>query len=119
MPAGSRQVASSDSSPIEEISSQTGIAFDNSLIFRDENANFKRQEERPRNRELVDYPGSSETFATIFEEVNNGGGSESANNSRRSGFAGLLARAINVYEATAKTIHGQEDVRGASVSLTL
>jgi len=117
--AGPRSVASSDSSPIEETSPQGGIPFDNSLVFRDEEAGHKRQDGRSRNRDLVEYSGSSQAFATIFEEVNRGVHSEGVNRPRDKGFTGLVARAITVYEATSRTIHGQAEVRGASVSLTL
>lgn len=117
--AGARHVASPDSSPVEETSPQAGIPFGNSHVFQDEEAGSKRQDNRSRSRDLVDYSGSGQAFATIFEEVNQGIASEDVKRTRDKGFAGLVARAITVYEATSRTIHGQAEVRGASVSLTL
>ncbi|MHA1598091.1 MAG: hypothetical protein ACTSV1_05150 [Alphaproteobacteria bacterium] len=118
-PAGPRQLSGSDLSPIEETSPQGGIDFANSHVFKDEQAGDNRRQDRPRNRNLVEYSGSSQTFASIFEEVNQGGTPEDVKRGKNKSFAGLLARAINVYEATSRTIHGQNETRGTTVSLNL
>lgn len=115
-----RHMGASDSTPIEETSPQDGVSFSNSHVFQDEDAAHKRDDDSAHKRGLVEYSGPSQNFASIFEEVNRGGASDDVNRSRKNGgFTDMLARAITVYEATSRTIHGHEDMRGTSVSLTL
>ena len=65
----------------------------------------------------VEYAGSSQTFASIFEDT--AASSGSVQKARSKGFANLIARAISTYETNVQIIHGTTDPRGTTLSLTL
>jgi len=121
LPGGPRSVATVDASPVEELVAQGNVSFDDSLLFQDSPANNRRKSEHTQNKTtLVDYAGSSRTFASIFEE---GQSVETSSTSSRSGkkrvFASLVARAINIYESNNRVIHGEVPRRGVALSLSL
>lgn len=114
---GPRTVASADASPIEETSAQEGVLFNDALLFQDEELADHRRRDSSNGAPLVEYAGSSQTFAAIFE--NSEATTGNAQQVRSRGFANLVARAIDVYETNVKIIHGTTEPRGSTLSLTL
>jgi len=116
---GPRSVATSDASPIDEISSQAGVAFDDSLLFRDDNTEEKKNDDHAQARSLIEYPGSSETFASIFKEVNPTADEKSQAPAKTGLFSTLVVRAINIYETNSRIISGELEPRGSHLSIYL
>jgi hypothetical protein len=116
---GPRSVASGDATPIEATNAQDGVLFNDALLFQDgEPYNRQRRENAPANQ-VAEYAGSSQTFASIFQEGNATGPSGDAQKNRSRGFASLIARAINTYETNFQVIQGAGNARGSTISLTL
>lgn len=114
---GVRSVASSDSAPIEELNAQDSVLFNDALLYQEEDdANRKRR--NGQRDAIVEYAGTSQTFAAVFEE-SNARGTGDVQQVRSRGFANLVARAINIYEANVRVIQGTEQQRGANLSMTL
>jgi hypothetical protein len=114
---GPRSVASSDASQIEATNAQDGVLFNDALLFQDRETTERRGSDNSQGNHLVEYAGSSQTFASIFEDTAaSSGGVQKA---RSKGFANLVARAITTYETNVEIIHGTTDPRGSTLSLTL
>jgi hypothetical protein len=116
---GLHTVSSSDSSPVEETASigQDGVLFNDALLQQQED---QTKYSRGNNRQLaaiVEYAGSSQTFATIFENVDATSGE--GQRARSKGFANLVTRAIDIYEANVRLIHGTDVPRGTNLSMSL
>jgi len=117
---GPRSVASADASPIEETRTQTGVLFNDALLFQDDDTAHSRERGNSQgNNNLVEYAGSSQTFASIFQEGNSTGSAGNVQTVRSKGFANLVTRAINIYETNVQVIHGTTEPRGTTLSMTL
>ena len=116
---GLHTVSSSDISPVEETGSiaQDSVLFNDALLYQQED---ETRQGRGRSRQVsafVDYAGSSQMFANIFEDID--ARSDKIKNSRSKGFANLVARAIDTYETNIQLIRGTDVPRGAKLSMRL
>ena len=102
--AGLRNVGASEATPVDELNSQTNVAFDDSLLFHDDAANDKKEEDHQQGGTLIEYLGSSETFASIFKEVNPTADGKDGAPAKTGLFTTLVTRAINVYETNSRII---------------
>ncbi|MBC8268176.1 MAG: hypothetical protein H8E36_05465 [Rhodospirillaceae bacterium] len=114
---GPRSVASADSAQIEATNAQDGVLFNDALLFQDRETTDRRGGDNSQGNHRVEYAGSSQTFASIFEDT--AASSGSVQKARSKGFANLIARAITTYETNVQVIHGTTDPRGTTLSLTL
>lgn len=122
-PAGTRSVATVEATPIEEVSPKAGVSYEETgFLFQDygQGGRFQDRARGPiRNPLTHGVNATSETFAAIFEinQVPNTGGTGSGLGSAF--VAGLLSKAIDIYESNAKVIAGTEAVRGGTLSINL
>ena len=116
---GLRTVSSSDATPVEETRSidQDGVLFNNALLYQQEDQTEQRRGNNPQASSIVEYAGSSQTFAAIFENMDATSGD--VQRARSKGFANLVARAINTYETNVRIIHGTAEPRGTNLSMSL
>jgi hypothetical protein len=122
-PAGARSVATVDAAPIEEVSPKAGVSYEETgFLFQDygQGGHFQDRNRGPiRNPLTYGVNATSQTFAAIFEVAQatrsggTGGGLGAAF------VAGLLSKAIDIYESNAKVIAGTEAVRGGTLSISL
>lgn len=120
--AGMRNIAMINRMEVEELSPPGSVSFnDAAFMFRDFMAReslARRGDSPPRHPGSFNTP--SQTFAILLESndvagVGGGGGSDRPTH----GFAGLVSRAIGIYEANARIISGPEKALGSSLSLIL
>ena len=120
-PAGMRSVATMESAPIEAMSPQGGVSHDDShFLFQDFGQGRRSQDRHQgpvRNPLIQGVNSTSQTFAAIFE-LNQGINSDGAGGGSGAAFAaGLMSKAINIYESNAKLIASTEAVRGSTISI--
>ncbi|MDP6788475.1 MAG: hypothetical protein QGI13_15250 [Rhodospirillales bacterium] len=119
-PAGTRNVATVGSAPVEALAPSAGISYEDSHFLYQDYGQGRRSQDRNRgpvrNPLAQSVSSTSQTFAAIFEinQATNTGGVSGA-----AFFAGLLFRAIDTYESNAKAIAGTEAVRGGTISVNL
>lgn len=136
MPAGMRNVASTDRSALVESSaSRTGIGFQDSAFlyqgyfgpknFDDEEqqGNGQGYQRRPSTPLLGRLDATSQTFAAVMESQSLRTASligEDGLGSPRA-FANLVAKAIDTYETNARVIRGEGSAvsRGGTLSISL
>lgn len=116
----SRASTATDGAPVEETSAQANVAFDTAMLFQNNAQTGGQKDDSGHKQALVEYPGSSQTFASIMEEsVLASKGRDNGQAARRA-FSGYVTRAINIYESNAKIIHGTgPEPLGSTISLTL
>jgi len=120
-PAGMRSVATVESAPIEAMSPQAGVSYDDSNFLFQDYGQGRRSQDRHRGpvRNLLTrgVNATSQTFAAIFEvsQGTNSGGTGGGSGAAIA--AGLMSRAINIYESNAKVLAGTEAVRGSTISV--
>ena len=116
---GLHTVSSSDASPIEETGSigEDGVLFNDALLYQQEDQTKQGRGNSRQAASFVEYAGSSQMFATIFENVDATSGE--VQRARSKGFANLVARAINTYETNVQLIHGTAVPRGTNLSMML
>lgn len=115
----SRSVASSDSSAVEAVNAQDGVLFNDALMFQDHQPDNRGGNDGSQASQIIEYSGSSQTFAAIFENGNATGPDGDVQLGRSRGFANMIARAINTYETNVQIIRGTSVPRGSTLSLTL
>ena len=82
-----------------------------------QSARDRRQPPPTHHMELLVVP--SQAFSSLLEfQSDNGFNSPSAERSNRQ-FGAIISRAIKTYELNAKVIHGEPEVPGTTISLTL
>ena len=114
---GPSSVVSSDASQIEATNAQDGVLFNDALLFQDRETRDRRGNDNSQRNSLIEYAGSSKTFASIFEDTAASRGD--VQKARSKGFANEFTRAIKTYETNIQIIHGTTDPRGSTLSLTL
>ena len=116
---GLHTVSSSDASPVEETGSigQDGVLFNDALLYQQEDQTEQRRGNNWQATVNVEYAGSTQTFVTIFENVDATSGE--VQRGRSKGVANLVARAIDTYETNVRLIHGTAVPRGTHLSMTL
>ena len=118
-PAGMRSIATVESAPIEAMSPQAGVSYEDShfLDYGQGRRSQDRHRGPVRNPLTQGVNATSQTFAAIFE-LNQGTNSGSTGGGSGAAFvAGLMSKAINIYESNAKVIAGTEAVRGSTISI--
>lgn len=118
--AGMRNIAAVERMAVEEVTSRTGITFnDAAYMYRD----FGREIPRQRENSLPYNPGRfntpSQTFVILFQLNDVSGNAGGGPGDQIKGFAGLVAKAISTYEANARVLSGTENARGSSLSMIL
>jgi len=116
---GPRSVASANATPVEGANAQDGVLFNDALLFQDKDTFDHGRSDNSQGHQLIEHAGSSQTFASIFEEGNASGSGGNIQKDRQKGFANVVARAINTYETNVQVIQGNVDLRGTNLSLTL
>jgi hypothetical protein len=118
-----RSVATVDAAPIEEVSPNAGVSYGQTgFLFQDygQGGDSQGRDRGPvRNPRTQGVNATSQSFAAIFEvgQAANFGG---AGGGLGTAFvAGLLTKAIGIYENNAKVIAGTEAVRGGTLSIRL
>ena len=116
---GLRTITGAEISPVEETGSvgQDGVLFNDALLRQHENNNQNWLNNHRQANKFVDYAGSSQTFANIFEA--NETASRAVQKTRSKGFTNLVARAVKTYEENVRIIQGKADLRGTNLSITL
>ena len=116
---GLHTISSSDISPVEETGSiaQDSVLFNDALLYQQDDQTEHRRGRSRQVSNFVDYAGSSQMFANIFEDVNATGERIQTNRSKR--FANLVARAIDTYETNLLIIRGADFPRGTKISMRL
>ena len=116
---GLHTISSSDITPVEETGSiaQDSVLFNDTLLYQQEDQTKHGRSGGRQVTSFVDYAGSSQMFANIFEDV--GSGSNGIQTGRSRGFANLVARAINTYETNMLIIRGTDSPRGANLNFRL
>jgi hypothetical protein len=116
---GLHTVSSSDASPVEETGSigQDSVLFNDALLYQQEDQTKHGQGKGREASVSIEYAGSSQMFANIFEDVDHRNGE--VQTARSKGFANLVARAIDVYETNIQLIKGTATPRGTNLSLRL
>ncbi len=119
MQGGPRSVASGDGTPVEATNAQDGVLFNDALLFQDDKPHNNGRGNKSQAGRLIEYAGSSQTFASIFQDGNATGTGGDVQNSRKRSFSSLIARAINTYEKNVQVIQGNSDPRGSTISMSL
>ena len=116
---GLRTITGADISPVEETGSvgQDGVLFNDSLLRQHENNNENWLNNHRQANQFIDFAGSSQMFASLFEA--NETVSKTVQINRSKGFTNLVARAIKTYEENVRIIQGTADLRGSKLSITL
>lgn len=119
LPGAPRSVASIDAAPIEETTQQETVLFNDALLYQEERATDERRRRNAQPDIRVEYAGSAQAFAAMFEGVNGDGGGELVPRIRSRDGKTMIAKAINTYETNVRVIHGTADLRGTNLSMTL
>ena len=116
---GLHTISSSDITPVEETGSiaQDSVLFNDALLYQQEDQTEHRRGRSRQVSNFLDYAGSSQMFANIFEDAN--ARSDKIQTSRSKGFANLVARAIDTYETNLLITRGTDFPRGAKLSMRL
>ena len=120
-PTGTRSVATVESAPIEAMRPQAGVSYDDSNFLFQDYGQGRRSQDRHRgplrNPLTQGVNATSQTFAAIFEfsQGTNSGGTGGGSGTAFA--AGLISRAVGIYESNAKVIAGTEPVRGSTISI--
>ncbi len=115
------RVASHGGSSVEELPEGASVSFDNGAFgFRQDaptafDHNGGREQQAPRHR-AGGINAPSQTFAALMESSEGGNG---AGNGVAAPFAGIVAKAISIYETNARIVSGENNILGRSVSLVL
>jgi len=116
---GPRSVASGDGTPVEATNAQDGVLFNDALLFQDSEPHNNARGGNSQAGHFIEYAGSTQTFASIFQDGNATSTGGDVQNSRKRGFTSLIARAINTYEKNVQVIQGNTDPRGSTISMSL
>ena len=116
---GLHTISSSDITPVEETGSiaQDSVLFNDALLYHQEDKTDHRRGSGRQVSNFVDYAGSSQMFANIFEDGE--ARSDRVQTSRSERFPNLVARAIDIYETNILIIRGTDFPRGAKLSMRL
>ena len=118
----STRVASSGH-PVDELQNSVGTSLDSDAFrfHEEDNSLFDHGGNRhARQHQTGIFMAPTQTFAAMFESGGSGrGDDESASNVKTTRFAGLVSKAIAIYENNARIIAGEGNVLGTSVSLVL
>jgi hypothetical protein len=112
-----------ESAPIEGVNSPAGISYeDSNFLFQDYGQGRRSQDRNQgpvRNPQTRGVNAPSQIFAAIFEisQGINAGGTGGVSGPPI--VAGLLSRAIELYETNAKAIADNAAVRGSTISINL
>jgi hypothetical protein len=125
-PAGTRSIATVGSAPIEGVNPPGGISYEDSAFLFQDYSHGRRSQDRNqgpvRNPQTRGVNAPSQMFAAIFEisqgTIAGGTGGTGGGSGTVIG-AGLLSRAIDIYESNTKAIAGNEAVRGSTISVNL
>ncbi len=116
---GPRSVATADAGPIEELNPQDSVLFNDALLYQEDETTDRRRRNSVPGNTIVEHAGTSQTFAAMFEEGNASGTGGNVQIVRSKGFANLVSRAINTYEANVRVIQGTDEPLGSTLSMTL
>jgi len=116
--------SSSSGSSVEELPGGEGVAFDSpSFGHFEESSSFDRRGNGGGNQNFNQQPGGlnapTQAFAAMLEA---GGPSGKANDAGGDDVAfspGMVSKVISTYESNARTISGEINILGTSVSLVL
>ena len=119
---GATRVASS-AGGVDELQTSFGVSFD-TAEFRfhdDDHAFFERGNNRSsRQHQTGLFTAPTQAFAALFE---NGGSNRQDDNApgdiKTPRFAGLVSKAIAIYETNARIISGENNILGTSISMVL
>ena len=100
---------------VEEI--EEGVLFNDALLYQQEDQTKQGQGRGRQASVSIEYAGSSQMFANIFEDVDERSGE--VQKARSKGFANFVAHAIDVYETNIQLIQGIATPRGTNLSLRL
>ncbi len=119
IPAGTRNVATVERTPVEELSAKVGVAFnDSAFLFQGYEGRLSGDKQhRPTTPRPALFESATQTFAAVFEV--DGAGASTVDAVRPRTSASLLSKAINTYETNAKVVSGALVARGSSVSFAL
>ncbi len=121
------RVVSYAGNSVEELPEGASVSFESAAFdFRQDAASsFDRNggghEQRAPRQSIGGFSASSQTFAAMLETPGAGGvGSRNAaGDDAQAPLAGVVARAIQIYETNAKIVSGESNILGTSVSLVL
>ncbi len=120
--AGARNVAVVDPTAVEETNPGVGASFNDASFLSHDFAHRHSNEgnQHPGGQDGGGFNTPSRDFAAMiaFQE-NAGDPGQRGVVTRSRGFAGLVAKAIHIYETNAKVISGNHNVLGTSLSITL
>ncbi len=120
------RVVSYAGNSVEELPEGASVSFESAAFGFQQGApssfdhNASREQHTPRHH-TGRLNASSQTFAAMLElpETTGSGNRDAAGDGSVTPFAGVVARAIAVYEANAKIVSGEGNILGTSVSLVL
>ncbi len=121
MAAGARNVAVVDPTAVEEMNAGVGVSFnDASFLSHDFAHRHSNEGDQHSGGQGGGFNTPSRDFAAMiaFQE-NAGDPNQRGVITRSQGFAGLVAKAIQIYETNAKVISGDYNILGTSLSITL
>ncbi len=120
------RVVSYAGNSVEELSGGASVSFESAAFdFRQgEASSFDRdggREQHTPRQHIGSLNAPSQTFAALLEtpETAGAGNRDAAGNGSQAPLAGVVARAIQIYETNAKIVSGESNILGTSVSLVL
>ena len=119
LPGGLRTTGSTDARPVEGVNPQEMVLFNEALLYQEKEPTNNPRHEQSRNGPPLEYAGSTQAFAAMFEEGHSPSVAPKPRGSRPRGYTTIVARAINTYENNVRVVQGLANQRGEHVSMTL
>ena len=119
---GNTRVASS-LGRVDELQTSSGVSFDTAEFrFReDDHSLFERGNDHPsRQQQTGLFTAPTQAFTAMLEQGGSNRPDDNApGNVKTPKFAGLVSKAIAIYETNARIVSGEGNILGTSVSLVL
>lgn len=108
---------------VDELQTSSGVSFDTAEFrFReDDHSLFERGDNRPsRQHQTGIFTAPTQAFTAMLEKGGSNRPDDNASGDVKTPrFAGLVSKAIAIYEANARIVSGEGNILGTSVSLVL
>ncbi len=120
---GSASRASTTSQNVDELQTSSGVSFNSAQFrFHEDDRTFldRGGDRRSRHSQTGLFTAPTQAFAAMFggSDSSNPGGSSAAD-VKSPRFAGLVSKAISIYENNARVVAGDINVLGTSISIAL
>lgn len=109
-------------SGVDELQTSSGVSFETAEFrFREDDHSFfdRRNNRSSRQQQTGLFTAPTQAFTALFESGSDRPDDNAPGNVKTPRFAGLVSKAIAIYETNARVLSGESNILGTSVSLVL